>query len=138
MKFLLSIFVSLWLLAGAASADDSLYKALGERQGLVRIVDNLLEIALADERIKHTFDNTNIDRLKGHLVDQFCMLSGGPCTYRGRDMKKSHAALHLTNLNFNALVEDLQIAMDRENVPFGTQNELLGLLAPMQRDVVTR
>ena len=126
------------LTAAPAFADDSLYRDLGEKAGLVRIVDNLLEISLADERIKHSFDNTNIPRLKGLLVDQFCVLSGGPCTYKGRNMKKAHSALHLTNMNFNALVEDLQVAMERENVAFGTQNQLLALLAPMNRDVVTR
>ena len=65
-------------------------------------------------------------------------MSGGPCKYTGKDMHKVHKPLHINTLQFNALVEDLQTAMDRNHVPFRTQNRLLALLAPMKRDIVTR
>lgn len=39
---------------------------------------------------------------------------------------------------FNALVEDLQVAMDKSGIPSRTQNKLLALLAPMQRIVVIK
>lgn len=51
-------------------------------------------------------------------------------------MKAAHADLNLAPRHFNALVEDLQDAMDAEHVSFWTQNRLLALLAPMHRDVV--
>ena len=117
---------------------SALYDDLGGREGITRIINDLLDVELKDARIKHAFDDTNIDRLKGLLVQQFCELSGGPCHYKGRSMAASHKGLHLTNRDFNALVEDLQIAMDRSNIPFRIQNRLLALLAPMQRDTVTR
>lgn len=125
-------------LSHAARAGDTLFDDLGGKEGLTRIVDATVTLALADERIKKSFENTNIPRLKGLLYDQFCVLTGGPCEYKGRDMKKAHSSLHLTNMHFNALVEDLQIAMDREGVPFRTQNRFLAILAPMNHDVVTR
>ena len=53
-------------------------------------------------------------------------------------MDESHRKFGITNGDFNALVEDLQTAMNHADVPFGTQNRLLALLAPMQRDIVTR
>ena len=127
------------LLAGPCrAADDSLYRDLGGREGISRIVDRLSDLYLTDDRIRLVFDNLNIERLKGMLTDQFCVLAGGPCTYKGRAMKEVHKGLHITNAEFNALVEDLEIAMDRENVGFGTQARLLAILAPMQHDVVTR
>jgi hemoglobin len=46
--------------------------------------------------------------------------------------------LHLTNADFNAVVEDLQSAMDNCNIPFATQNRFLARLAPYQHQVVTR
>jgi len=33
-------------------------------------------------------------------------------------------------------VEDLQAAMSTEGIPFGVQNELLAVLAPMYRDII--
>ena len=56
----------------------------------------------------------------------------------GRDMKETHAAFAIDKADFNALVEDLQIAMDRRDIPFRAQNKLLSVLAPMHREVITR
>jgi hemoglobin len=122
----------------AARADDSLYRDFGGRDGLVKIIDDATNRWVSDDRIKDTFDNINLDRLKRMLADQFCELMGGPCHYKGRDMYHAHKGLHLDNAQFNALVEDLQLAMDKYDIPFRTQNRLLVMLAPMQRDVVTR
>jgi hemoglobin len=66
------------------------------------------------------------------------MLAGGPCTYTGIAIRKTHVPLKLTNAQFNAMVEDLQTAMEHAGVPYRAQNKLLYLLAPMQRDIVTR
>lgn len=117
---------------------ETLYDALGGQPGLVRIVDALMRRNLADDRLRETLEETNTDRLKRLLVTQFCDLSGGPCQYRGRDMRRSHSHLHITTADFNALVENLQAAMDENGVPFRTQNRLLALLAPMYSDMVKR
>ena len=134
------ILAAAWLsLASVSPARaETLYDALGGQPNLVRIVDALMRHCLADDRVKDEFDNTNIDRLKRLLVTQFCELSGGPCVYRGRDMRKAHSGLSLTTAHFNALVENLQAAMDENRVPFRTQNRLLALLAPMLPDTVRR
>lgn len=126
------------LCAAPVRADDSLYKALGERDGISRIAATTIDLSAADPRINATFADINLNRLKRLLADQFCQLSGGPCVYEGRDMVESHAKHGYTNADFNILVEHLQTAMDREKVPFSQQNRLLAILAPMQRDVVTK
>lgn len=115
----------------------TLYADLGERPGLTRIVDGTLDRALLDARIKGTLEDANIERLRGLIMLQFCVLTGGPCRYPGRDMKTAHADLGLTPRHFNVLVELLQDSMDAEGVPFWTQNRLLALLAPMHRDIVS-
>lgn len=52
----------------APARAGTLYADLGEERGLTRIVDGLLQRALADARIKATLEDTNIDRLKRLLV----------------------------------------------------------------------
>ena len=76
--------------------------------------------------------------VKRQLAEQFCAILNGGCAYSGRDMKETHAALAIDKADFNALVEDLQIAMDRRDIPFRAQNKLLSVLAPMHREVITR
>ena len=53
-------------------------------------------------------------------------------------MKAAHKDLGIAKANFNQGVEHLQLAMDGRSVPFGEQNKLLALLAPMNRDIITK
>lgn len=129
-----------WTLTFAmpAWADDTLFADMGGQAGIDRIVDASVDNYLADGRIKALFDESNIDRLRAEFKIQFCQVAGGPCNYKGHDMAAAHKGLHLTNADFNAVVEDLQDAMDKSGLPFAVQNRFLARLAPMQHQVVTR
>ena len=130
------IVLALALLTVMPARADTLYDQLGGHDGIARIASRMVDLALQDDRIKASFADTNIDRLKGLIAQHSCQITGGPCVYKGRNMAKAHASLHLRDTDFNAIVEDLQQAMDEEGIPFGTQNKFLALLAPMHRDVV--
>jgi hemoglobin len=139
MKCVVAMSIPL-LLASTMSlyAQGTLFDDLGGQPGINKIVDLSVDNYLADPRIKDIFSESNIDRIRAELKDQFCMIADGPCRYTGHSMSAAHKGLHLTNANFNALVEDLQQAMDSCNIRFATQNRLLARLAPMQHQVVTR
>jgi len=128
--------------AGAALAqstppNDQLYKAFGEKPGLVALMDDFMTRLLADPRTGPHFAPSNQQRVKEQLVEQLCALSGGPCVYKGADMKSAHANLDIKKSDFHALVEVLQQSMDAKGIPFRKQNEMLALLAPMNRDIIT-
>ena len=92
---------------------------------------------IADPRTGPFFANSDQVRVKRQLVEQFCVILGGDCTYTGRDMAQSHAGLGSTEADFNALVEDLVDAMDARGIPRAAQNRLLARLAPMHGDIVS-
>jgi hemoglobin len=117
--------------------NDQLYKAFGEKPGLVALMDDFMVRLLADPRTGPHFQPSNQQRVKEQLVDQLCALSGGPCVYKGADMKSAHANLDIKKSDFHALVEVLQQSMDAKGIPFRKQNEMLALLAPMNRDIIT-
>ena len=117
---------------------DAMWKAFHGQAGVDRIVDETVDRSLADPRIKDIFEAHDMVRLRRTLKEQFCYILGGGCPYTGRDMKASHKDLGVQNADFNALVEHLQIAMDREQIGFRDQNRFLAKLAPMQRDAVER
>ncbi len=138
----LAIATSALLIASAsfaqmAAKDDQLYKAFGEKAGLVSLMDDFMVRLLADPRTGPHFKPANQQRVKEQLVEQLCALGGGPCVYKGADMKSSHANLDIKKSDFNALVEVLQLSMDAKAIPFRKQNEMLALLAPMNRDIIT-
>ena len=137
---LIAVALALTLAACAQQPpkDDSLYRALGEQAGITRIVEGMLLNIARDERIVRHFEKIDIVRLRDKLVEQFCVEAGGPCTYTGDSMEESHKGQRLTPSDFNALVENLQDAMDAEGVPVPAQNRLLARLAPMRAQVIDR
>ncbi|GGC98007.1 group I truncated hemoglobin [Halopseudomonas salina] len=124
--------------AAPPPAEDELYQALGGQSGIERIVEGLLINIADDERIVSHFVDADIDRLFEKLVEQICMESGGPCEYTGDSMEDSHAGMDITEGDFNALVENLIVAMTAEGVPVTSQNRLLHRLAPMRGSIIYR
>ncbi|MDM7943080.1 MAG: group 1 truncated hemoglobin [Hydrogenophaga sp.] len=114
-----------------------LYRAFGEEAGIRSLMDDFVLRLKADPRVGEQFQDTNLTNLAKSLSDQLCQLSGGPCVYRGPDMKTAHADRDTTRAQFNALVEVLQLSMEARGIPFTRQNQMLALLAPMHRDVIT-
>ena len=138
-------------LAQTPYTDDSTFLGLGGKDGIRKIVDTFIPMVLADPRIKDTFTDFDMKQLSVRLQEQICEFSGGPCKYTGkyhdkamdgvgpvRDMATVHQDLKITNAMFNALAEDLQIAMERNDVPTSVSNKLIAKLAPMQRVIVTK
>jgi len=118
--------------------DDSVFRAFNGKPGIDRVVATTIAASVADPRISDIFEAADLERLQRTLSEQFCYLLGGGCAYTGRDMKTAHKDMGLRNSDFNALVEHLQDAMDKEGVSFRAQNKLLAKLAPMQRTTVER
>jgi hemoglobin len=118
--------------------DDSVYRAFHEKAGIDRIVNDLVDRNVADPRISDIFKEQDLERLRRTLGEQFCFILGGPCAYTGRDMRAAHKDMGLQMADMNALVENLQLAMDKEKVSFRAQNQLLAKLAPQSKLMIER
>lgn len=123
---------------GSRYADDSLYRAFGEKTGLVKLTGDLVDRLVADPRTAAQFEDIDAPRLKSELATQLCALAGGPCRYAGKDMKTVHEGLGIRKSDFNAMVEILQETMTAHDVSFAAQNRMLALLAPMHRDIIEK
>jgi hemoglobin len=121
----------------------SLYKRLGGKKAIKAVVDEFVNNVAGDNRINKFFADTakspkRLAMFKGKLVDQICQASGGPCKYKGKDMKTAHKGMGVGDADFNALVEDLVKALDKFNVGATEKGELLGALGPMKADIVEK
>lgn len=131
------ILLSLFALSGCQSTgeatqqDSSLYQQLGQRSGIANIVEDLLYLIVEDDRINEQFRGIDVRQFHTNLTDQLCELSGGPCTYTGRPMREGHADMNVTDTQFNAMAENLILAMEENDVPTAAQNRLIKKLVPM-------
>lgn len=123
--------------AGATPfAGDGMWRAFHGRDGVDRIVEDMVTRNVADPRISDIFKGQDIVRLRRTLKEQFCYLLNGGCHYSGRTMRAAHQDMGVQQADMAALVENLQAAMRHEGVAFAAQNRFLAKLAPMHRDVV--
>ena len=112
------------------------FEQFGGLAGLTALNEEFMALMLADPRLEPYFRNVDRPRVTRQLTEQFCAVLGGGCAYSGRDMVEAHAAFKIERAHFNALVEVLQVAMDKRGIPFRAQNKLLAVLAPMHREIV--
>jgi hemoglobin len=121
----------------AEPSGPSLYDRLGGAEIVTSVSNELIDATAADPRLKRSFDGVNVPRVKTMLIEQICNIAGGPCTYSGDTMLDVHAGLKITEAEMYGMVELLRDIMVRHGIGLRERNELLALLAPMKRDVVT-
>jgi hemoglobin len=122
--------------AKSGTAKRSLYERLGGKKAITAVVDDFTARVVKDDRINAKFGKSDDERLRVLLIEQICEATGGPCKYRGRDMKATHARMGVTAGEFDALVEDLVASLNQFKVGKAEQDELLAALAPMKKDIV--
>jgi hemoglobin len=139
----LALLTGLMALAPMSGADQTLYKNLGGKKAITAVVDDFVGRVAADTRINSYFmataaDPTRLAKFKKNLVDQICEAAGGPCKYKGKDMKAAHAGMGITGPDFDALVQDLVASLDKFMVKDADKQALLGVLGPMKKDIVEK
>lgn len=139
-----------------APAKQTLFERLGGEQGIAAIVDDFTARAIQDPRVNWqrkgvtrarlfhhnqavtwTSTEQSVTTLKQHLVQFITLATGGPAQYEGKGMKETHAAMHISNPEFDAAVGDLKAALDKAQVPNKEQKELLAIIESTRPQIVT-
>jgi len=116
--------------------EPTLYERVGGMRAITAMVEGGVRNIAADPRINRRFAGSQHAALTRNLVDLLCERSGGPCTYRGRDMSTAHEGMHINDEEFDALVEDLRRSLDTLQVPAREQAELLAIAGRMRGAIV--
>jgi hemoglobin len=114
----------------------SLFDRLGGKPALEAVVTEFMKNVAGDDRINAPFAISDLDQLHQHLVQFFCVATGGPCQYAGRSMREAHRGMGITGAQFDALAEDLVKTLDTFHVPDAEKGELLGAVAPLKKEIV--
>lgn len=120
---------------------QSLYARVGGYDALALVVDDFIVRLATDKRFERFFagfSNDSKQRLRQHILDQFCKAAGGPCVYLGRDMKTTHGGLGITEADWDAAAKHLVAAMDKYKVPKAEKDELMAFVATQKKDIVEK
>jgi len=118
--------------------NQSLYERIGGQEMLAKISSDTIDIVSTDQRTKRSFKDVKLKVLKESITNFLCVKTGGSCEYEGETMKNSHAEAEITTAEFELMVQVMRDVMDKHHVATREKNELLKILAPMKRDVVTK
>jgi hemoglobin len=65
------------------------------------------------------------------------MLLEGPCKYNGDSMVAIHTGMHISEKDFNHVVDLLINAMNNQNINHKIQNKILFKMAPLRGEVIS-
>lgn len=114
----------------------SLYERLGGEPGLRKIVNDILDKNFNNPLIGHYFRNIDMGKLKQLVFEFFSMGIGGPHQYTGRDMRSSHAAMKISDEDFESGNDDVLQVLEENGIGEAEQNEMIAILNSMKGDVV--
>ena len=118
--------------------EKSLYHRLGGKAAVEAAVDKFYVKVLADKRINHFFEDINMTtqhrRQKAFLSAAF----GSPVAWKGKDMRRAHEDMTLTEVHFNAVAENLQKTLEEMKVPQPLIGEVMTIAASTKDAVLNR
>jgi hemoglobin len=125
-----------------AGGKSSLWNRLGGQTGVTKIIDDFTERAAANPNVdfsrggRNKLSEADITHFKQEMVDFVSSVAGGPLPYTGKNMKKVHKDMKITNAQFDAAADDLKKAMMANNVKLADINALLDLVETTRKDIV--
>jgi hemoglobin len=121
-----------------AKPEKSLYERIGRYDGISAIAEEYLRTLRADPAFAR-FKGRGADslrRAKQMLKDLLCEMSGGPCSYPGRDMKTAHGGLAITEAEWAGSMKHMTNALDSRHVPAKEKQEFLALIEGVKGAIV--
>jgi truncated hemoglobin YjbI len=124
----------------AASLPTNLYTRVGGRDVMAGITEDFVAWSLADKRLGRFFpdvhEGAGLNELKARIVDFLCVITGGPCVYKGRDMKTAHKGLGINDLDWQVAIDLFTAALVKNHVPAQAQADFLRIIEDMKGDIV--
>jgi hemoglobin len=123
------------------TATGTLYQRLGGYDAIAAASDELLARLQADPQLGGYWKGASDDnrrRARQLIVDFLAEASGGPAYYTGRDMRTSHAGMHISASDWAVFLRHAGDTLDHLAVPQREKGEVLTFLAGFEPEIVER
>ena len=115
----------------------TLYQRLGERDGIARLVDDVIAAHLDNPIVKTRFESINdMEHAKRMAREFFCAGSGGPEPYTGKDMLAAHKGMNISEQEYLAVMDDIVGAMHKNKLDEGTKNDVIAILYSLKGNII--
>ena len=119
----------------------TLYERLGGEEGLIAIVDDVVETHMNNPAVSARFlpykeRPEYLAQVKKHTVNFFCAGSGGPQKYEGRDMTTTHRGMNINATEYMNVIDDIMIVLDKHNKSEETKKDVLAILYSLKDQMI--
>ena len=121
----------------AQTIATSLFDKLGGTAAVEVVVKEFYERVLSDGELKGYFANTNMDRQIQQQIKFLSMALGGPNDYDGRPMREAYEHIGITDHHFDLVAQHLVAALQWGGVCENDINEVVAIVAPLKKQIVT-
>lgn len=118
--------------------DNSLYQKLGGKAAIDAAVELFYKKVLADDRVKHFFDDVNMTAQRRRQKDFLSAALGSPVPWTGKDMRRAHEDLSLEESHFNAIAENLVATLQELKIPQELIDQVVAIVLTVKDDVLNR
>jgi truncated hemoglobin YjbI len=125
---------------GSSATAGSLYARAGGHDVMVALTEDFVDWSLADKKLGRFFPNVHpgpaLDALNERIVEFLCSITGGPCVYKGRDMKTTHKGLGINEEDWQIAIDLFTAALQKHHVSQQARTEFLQIIEGMKGDIV--
>lgn len=142
MKKLLNTLLSVSLLCYSLGSfaeeakGPSLFDRMGGEPVARQIVADTWANHTSNPIVKNRFANSDGEYVKQKVYEIFAMATGADVKYTGKEMKATHATMNISEMEFNAVVDDVMSALVKNKIGQQEQNEVLAILWSVRPAVV--
>ncbi|MCZ6565939.1 MAG: group 1 truncated hemoglobin [Gammaproteobacteria bacterium] len=145
IKTILSILVAAVMLLACSSespdtsapTEKSLYDRMGGQKKVKAIVEDIWNNHSANPIVKDRFADSDPAYVKKRVFEIFAAASGATdVQYNGLDMKAAHKGMNISEMEFNAVVDDVLAACEKHKIAQQKRNEVLAILWSVRKDIV--
>ena len=116
----------------------SLFDRLGGMEAVNAAVDIFYAKVLTDETINHFFARTDMQMQRRKQKAFLAYAFGAPLNYSGKNMRKAHAHMHLTEAHFGAVAGHLVATLQELGVMQELIDEVVQVALSVKDDVLGR
>ena len=118
-------------------SDRSLYERIGGEKKVRMIVEDIWLNHSINPIVKDRFAASDPEYVKQRVFEIFAAATGATdVEYGGKDMKTAHAGMNISEMEFNAVVDDVLAACTTHGVKQKEMNEILAILWSVRKDIV--
>jgi hemoglobin len=117
--------------------ENTLYERMGGEDVIRKLANDIADNHLANPLIKTRFEIVeDMDKVKQIVFEFICAGTGGPQTYTGKGMLGAHKGMNISEQEFIAVVDDIMLAMDQNNMGETEKKDMLAIAYSLKGEII--